>query len=51
MSNVMKEETVGHLVVERPSRARVFEQLGLDYCCGGNKSLSQACREKGLDYE
>ena len=51
MSAVTKEQTVGQLVVERPSRASVFERLGMDYCCGGNKSLNQACREKGLDYE
>jgi regulator of cell morphogenesis and NO signaling len=51
MSIVTKEQTVGQLVVERHSRARLFERLGLDYCCGGNKPLEQACREKGLDYE
>jgi regulator of cell morphogenesis and NO signaling len=43
------EATVGQLVVERPSRARVFERLGIDYCCGGKKPLAQACVEKKLD--
>jgi regulator of cell morphogenesis and NO signaling len=43
------EPTVGQLVVERPARARVFERLGIDYCCGGRKSLALACREKDLD--
>jgi regulator of cell morphogenesis and NO signaling len=43
------EATVGQLVVERPSRARVFERLGIDYCCGGKKPLAQACAEKQLD--
>src|SRR5688572_12597029 len=51
MSIVTKEQMVGQLVVERPSRARVFERLGMDCCSGGNKSLNQARREKGLDYE
>jgi regulator of cell morphogenesis and NO signaling len=44
------ETTVGDLVVERPSRARVFEKLGIDYCCGGKKSLEQVCRERNLEY-
>ena len=44
------ETTVGELVVERPSRAKVFEKLGIDYCCGGKKPLQQACRERDLDY-
>lgn len=43
------ERTVGQLVVERPSRARVFEQLGIDYCCGGKLPLADACRKRGLD--
>ena len=43
------ERTVAQLVTERPSRARVFERLGVDYCCGGKRSLAVACAEKGLD--
>lgn len=41
--------TVAELVVERPSRARLLEKLGLDYCCGGRRSLAEACAEAGLD--
>lgn len=43
------EKTVGELVTERPSRSRVFETLGIDYCCGGKLPLSEACRRAGLD--
>lgn len=50
MSLSLQDPTVGQLVVECPSRARLFERLGIDYCCGGKKPLAQACREKGLDY-
>jgi regulator of cell morphogenesis and NO signaling len=50
MSLKLEDVTVGQLVVERPARARVFERLGIDYCCGGNKPLQQACREKNLDF-
>ena len=43
------QSTVGQLVVERPSRARVFEKFGIDYCCGGKKPLDATCREKGIE--
>lgn len=43
------ETNVGQLVTERPSRARVFESLGIDYCCSGNRSLGEVCEEKNLD--
>jgi regulator of cell morphogenesis and NO signaling len=51
MSAVSTSSTVAELVVDRPSRARVFEQLGLDYCCGGKRPLGEACEERGLDPE
>src|SRR5947207_11366706 len=43
------DSTVGQLVAERPSRARVFERLGIDYCCGGKRPLQEVCRERKLD--
>jgi regulator of cell morphogenesis and NO signaling len=43
------EKTVSDLVFERPSRSRVFEELGIDYCCGGGVSLAEACAGAGLD--
>lgn len=49
MSAIDPERTVADLVVERPGRARVFEQLGIDYCCGGRSSLAAVCAERGLD--
>jgi regulator of cell morphogenesis and NO signaling len=43
--------TVGSIVTERPGAARVLERLGIDYCCGGKKPLSEACAAKGLDVD
>jgi regulator of cell morphogenesis and NO signaling len=51
MSQTLVEATVGQLVVERPSRARVFEKFGIDYCCGGKIPLKQAIAAKGLSAE
>lgn len=43
--------TIGELVAERPARSRVFEELGIDYCCGGKVSFAQACARRGLQPE
>lgn len=48
MNTTFEEKTVGELVTERPGRSRVFESLGIDYCCGGKKSLRDACEKKGV---
>jgi regulator of cell morphogenesis and NO signaling len=40
--------TVADLVLEQPARSRVFEELGVDYCCGGKQSLTAACDARGL---
>ncbi|MCA8981896.1 MAG: iron-sulfur cluster repair di-iron protein [Planctomycetes bacterium] len=45
------KRTIGELVTERPSRSRVFARHGIDYCCGGGKSLGAACASKGLEVE
>jgi regulator of cell morphogenesis and NO signaling len=36
-------KTVRELALEFPNATRVFEKVGIDYCCGGNKSLEEAC--------
>ncbi len=41
--------TIGEMVVEDYRKAEVFRKFGLDYCCGGKKSLEDACQKKGLD--
>jgi regulator of cell morphogenesis and NO signaling len=43
------ERTVGELVAERPGRAKIFEKLGIDYCCQGSVALAKACEAKGAD--
>ncbi len=42
--SVTTEKTVGELALENPAATRVFEKLGIDYCCGGGQTLEQACQ-------
>ena len=48
---VATEKTVRELALENPASTRVFEKLGIDYCCGGNKSLDEACRRANLNID
>lgn len=41
--------TIGEMVTKDFRKAEVFKKFGLDFCCGGKKTLEKACREKGLD--
>ncbi len=41
--------TIGEIVANEFRAASVFKDAGIDFCCGGNKSLSVACKEKGTD--
>jgi regulator of cell morphogenesis and NO signaling len=50
-SPITAQTTVGELVAQRPSRARVFERFGIDYCCGGKLPLAEACSRKGISTE
>lgn len=43
------EQTVGEFVRQKPTRARVFESLKIDYCCGGKVSLVRACEKRGIE--
>lgn len=49
MSGIDLQSSVAQIVLKQPVLSRVFEQLGIDYCCGGNKTLEQACGDKGLE--
>jgi regulator of cell morphogenesis and NO signaling len=46
---VTTEKTVREFALENPTATRVFEKLGIDYCCGGNRTLQEACRTANLD--
>ena len=36
-------KTVAQIAIEQPAAAREFEKLGIDYCCGGGRTLEEAC--------
>ncbi len=43
------DETLGEIAAKDLRKAEVFKKYGLDFCCGGKKTVKEACAEKGLD--
>ena len=37
--------TLGSLASQVPDNIAVFDSVGLDYSCGGNQTLQEACQE------
>lgn len=44
-------ETVREIALKQPTSIRVFEKLGIDYCCGGRKPLADACTAGNLSID
>lgn len=42
-------ETIGQIVAKDYRKAQVFKSLGIDFCCGGKKTIAEVCERKGLD--
>ena len=42
---------VRDVAMEFPQSTRLFEKLKIDYCCGGNKPLVEACASAGVDVD
>lgn len=47
--NTLLNTKVSDLVRENPKYASLFERFGINYCCGGQVILQEACEKKGLN--
>lgn len=43
--------TLADVATAHAAASRVFHRYGLDFCCGGQRPLTEACAEKGLSAE
>lgn len=49
MVEATADRRLSDLVIDAPGSARILEAFGLDYCCGGQQRLSDACGSQGID--
>jgi len=45
------DDTVGEIVARHPNLSRVFQEHGIQFCCQGQKTLSEACEKVGISLE
>lgn len=45
----MKNKTIAEFVAENYKTSDVFYTYGIDFCCGGKKTLSEVCKDKNID--
>ena len=48
---IRKDYSLGEVVTVYPAVVKNFNDMELDYCCGGSKSLELALKEKGIDVD
>lgn len=48
---ITTDMTVRDVAIQFPQSTRLFEQLKIDYCCGGNQPLAEACSTAGVDLD
>jgi regulator of cell morphogenesis and NO signaling len=48
---INSDTTVREVALNIPESTRLFEKLKIDYCCGGNKPLAEACASAGVDFD
>lgn len=48
-SDLLFNQTVGEIAASNYRNALLFKKYGIDFCCGGKKSLGDACEKNGID--
>jgi regulator of cell morphogenesis and NO signaling len=49
METQWMQKPIDELLNRNPAFSRVLDSLGIDYCCGGSRTLETACRDSGLE--
>lgn len=48
---ILEEQIIGELVAENYKTASVFKKFKIDFCCNGNRTISEACTRKKIEPE
>jgi len=48
---INSQTTVREIAIQVPEATRLFEKFKIDYCCGGNRPLTEACNLAGVNVD
>lgn len=49
MATYTSETILGDVITADPSRTRILDRFGIDYCCHGQRPIGEACNEAQID--
>lgn len=47
----LAQQTVGQIVADDYRASQIFRAKGMDFCCGGKKTLSSVCKAKNIELD
>lgn len=47
--SIKENQIIGELVAQDYRTASVFKKYGIDFCCQGNRTITDACEKKKID--
>lgn len=48
---ITRDARVSDMATETPATIRIFQEHGIDFCCGGKRPLADVCEERGIDVD
>lgn len=48
---INRDQKLGEVISIFPDASKIFNEIKLDYCCGGHENLGEALKEKGLNVD
>jgi regulator of cell morphogenesis and NO signaling len=46
--DITPETRIADIAAQNPATIKVFQRLGIDFCCGGKRPLAEACRDRQI---
>lgn len=46
---ITKEMVINEVTRQHPETRRIFQEFGVDSCCGGSQPIAMAAAQEGLD--
>jgi regulator of cell morphogenesis and NO signaling len=48
---ITSDSRVSDVATDTPATIKIFQEHGIDFCCGGKRPIAEACAERGIDVD